>query len=110
MTTETVAKDYDALREDLRTLRSDVAALAEALVATGKEGVHAAKASAVGQARRRLENIAAQTQSACDCGREAVETVERQVVEHPAKSLGIVFGTGMLLGLILTALFGRSRS
>ncbi len=110
MTTEAVAKDYDALREDLKTLRSDVAALAEALVATGKEGVHAARASAVGQARRRLEDIASRTQSACDCGRDAVETVERQVVEHPVKSLGIVFGAGMLIGLIVTALFGRSHS
>ncbi len=110
MTTETIVKDYDALREDLKALRSDVAALAEALVATGRERVHAAKTSAVGQARRRLEDIASRTQSACECGRDAVETVERKVVEQPAKTLGIVFGAGMLIGLILTALFGRCHS
>jgi len=110
MATEPMTREYDALREDLKTLRSDVAALAEAMVAGGKQRAQSAKDSAVEQARRRLEEIASRTQAACDRGREAVETVERQVVEHPGKSLGIVFSAGIFLGLVLTALCGCHRS
>lgn len=101
MATDPVTKDYEALRNDLKTLRSDVAALAEALVASGRQRAHAAKDSAVDEARRRLEQISSQTQAACEHGREVVGTVERQVAQHPCRSLSIAFGTGLLVGFLL---------
>ncbi len=107
MASESVSKDYETLRDDVKKLRSDVATLAEALVAEGKGRARAVKASAVDQARQRLDRITSQAQTACDRGRETVETVERQVAEHPCKSLSIVFGSGVFIGMILSWILGR---
>jgi ElaB/YqjD/DUF883 family membrane-anchored ribosome-binding protein len=107
MAPENVTKDYETLREDIKKLRSDLSALADALVISGKQRAQATKESAVDEARRRLEQISSQTHAVCDRGREAVETVERQVAEHLCKSLTIVFGTGLLVGMVLTWILGR---
>ena len=107
MAPENVTKDYETLREDMKKLRSDVSALADALVSSGKKHAQATKESAVDEARRRLEQISSQTHAVCDRGREAVDTVERQVAAHPCKSLTIVFGTGLLVGLVLNWILGR---
>ena len=110
MVSGNLTKDYEALRNDLKTLRSDVSALAEALVAGGKGRAQAAKDSAVEQARRRLEQISSQTNAACNRGREVVDTVERQVATHPCKSLSAVFGIGLLLGAALNWWCHRCRT
>lgn len=110
MANDPVTKDYEALRNDLKTLRSDVAALAEALVASGKQRANAAKDSAVDEARRRLEQISSQTQAACEHGRQVAETVERQVAQHPCRSLSIAFSAGLLVGLVLKWIFGSCQS
>lgn len=110
MAAETVTQDYEALRADLKSLRDDVAALAETLVVSGKERAQAAGHSAVEEARRRLEQISSRTHAACDRSREVADTFGRQVMDHPCKSLTIVFGAGLLVGMLLNLVIGHRRT
>ena len=75
--------DINQLREDLAQLRKDVATLAEDLLGTAKDGVGAA------------------TQAAKKHGAQVAEAVEEQVQQHPLSALGVAFGVGLLLGVVL---------
>ena len=109
MALKNVADDYEALREDLKHLRADVAALAETVVTTSRDRARAAKESAVDQARHRLEQISSQAHAARVRGMEVVDTVEREVAGHPFRSVAAVFGVGMVLGAILNWVFRHGR-
>ena len=107
MAPKTVTEDYESLRKDLKRLRSDVATLAQSLTATGTGRARAVKDSAVEEARRRLDELSNRARAVQERGMEAIESVERQVAGNPWKSVGVVFGVGMLMGVILNWIFGR---
>lgn len=109
MAQRTVSDDYQALRDDLQQLRSDLSTLADTVVERGKDRASTAKQSAIAAARERLERIAAQASQARTRGLETVESVERQVASRPWRAVAAVFGTGLMIGMILNWLLGRRK-
>lgn len=79
MADRTLDKEFDALKNDLGTLRSDVASISRLLAEKGAAEVDAA-----------LVNGKAKMQA-------GIGAVEGQVVAHPLSSLLVAFGAGILL-------------
>lgn len=88
------AKETDALRADLETLRDDVSHLTETLK-------HMASARG-NEAYERLRQTADQTRTRV---RETASAAAHQVEERPLTSVLIAFGIGLLLGIV----FDRRR-
>ncbi len=82
MAERSLDKEFDVLKNDLGTLRDDVAGIARLLAKKGAAGVD----SAVVNGRAKVE--------------AGVGAVEGQVVAHPLTSLLVAFGAGILLGKI----------
>jgi len=79
----TVQDDVAQLRDDLSQLRQDVSSLAGDLMGVAKEGA----SDAFDAAKKR--------------GGEIADTLGEQVQEHPLATVGIAFGAGLLLGVLL---------
>lgn len=102
---EHLRTDVDAIKSDLQLLRGDVAAALRGLIDVGRAGV--------GDARARLEEA---VHSGFDVaaggmayqGRRAVDSAQRYVVSNPMRSVAMVFGAGLLLGLGIGALVGSA--
>lgn len=78
-----VQEDLGQLRDDLAQLKTDVASMATEAYGMARERV----AGAVEDVRRR--------------GTEAAEAIEGHVQENPWRSVGIAFGVGVLIGLVI---------
>jgi ElaB/YqjD/DUF883 family membrane-anchored ribosome-binding protein len=79
----TLQDDVSQLRDDLSQLRQDVSSLAGDLLGVAKEGA----SGAYDAAKKR--------------GVEIADTLEEQVHEHPLATVGIAFGAGLLVGVLL---------
>jgi ElaB/YqjD/DUF883 family membrane-anchored ribosome-binding protein len=79
----TLQDDVTQLREDLAQLRQDISSLAGDLVGAAKDGA----SGAYDAAKKR--------------GLEIADSLEEQVHEHPLATVGIAFGAGLLLGVLL---------
>lgn len=79
MTDRTLDKEFDALKNDLGSLKDDVAKISRLLARKGAAEVDAA-----------LVNGKAKVEA-------GIGAVEGQVVAHPLSSLLIAFGAGILL-------------
>lgn len=90
MASNDAAKAAEELREDMERLKSDVAALVDAV---GKVAADRGRDSlrALDDARVRAQAQAAQS----------VESVERQIAEKPFISVLVAFGAGMLFGKLM---------
>jgi len=99
--TKTMADDYQALREDLNNLRADVAALASDAVRSGRGRAGAAKQSATDEVRRRVEQLSSRLGEMTEQGRNQLESAERRIASNPWQTVAVVFGLGMLAGMIL---------
>ena len=82
MAERSLDKEFDVLKNDLGTLRDDVAGIARLLAKKGAAEVDAA----VVNGRAKVE--------------AGIGAVEGQVVAHPLTSLLVAFGAGILLGKI----------
>lgn len=111
MSTEAVEEQLQKLREDLARLHEDLARLASAAAAppksdappkpdaTAKPGAAAEPADA----RERLRNAARKISEVSQFSQQGVETVVKQVSEHPLCAAAAAFGLGFAIG----KLFGR---
>jgi ElaB/YqjD/DUF883 family membrane-anchored ribosome-binding protein len=84
-------RDFDRLKSDLRTVRSDLSDLTGDAVRTAKAGA--------AEARHRIEDT---VKAAGVKGKESVEAIEQQVAAHPYMSLAAALAVGMVLGFGLT--------
>lgn len=92
----------DRIAEDLQRLVADVEALLQ--VTAGQAGdrierLRAQAADSVAQARQRLAGAEEATLREV---REAAESAEGYVREHPWQAVGVAAGIGLLLGLLLS--------
>src|SRR5262245_1040074 len=94
MSDHPVEDELRNLREDLARLQRDVAQLVRALVDAGK----AEAGSVQNEARDRLRKAAQKLTDATRTGQQGVETVVKQVKDHPLCALAAAFGLGYALG------------
>ena len=84
-------------REDVKALAQDARALVSATAGVAEEKVV--------EARARLEAALEKGKEvygiACGKTAECAKAVDKSVKEHPYQAMGIAFGAGVLIGLIL---------
>jgi ElaB/YqjD/DUF883 family membrane-anchored ribosome-binding protein len=98
VTTEINSKAADAaLRSEVEALRAELANLHEQMRSFGTSAARTAKAG-VRDARAHLHDAVG---SAKEHGKNAAESLEAKVEEHPLVSLGVAFGVGLIVGVIL---------
>jgi ElaB/YqjD/DUF883 family membrane-anchored ribosome-binding protein len=86
--------DLNALRDDLRRLKADVAN-------TARHGA-AQAAGKVGEAYDAAREKAGEAYDAAkDRASRAAKKVSGQIEDHPLAAVGIAFGAGLLLGVLL---------
>lgn len=105
MSTEAVEVQLQKLREDLARLHDDLARLVTAAAAPPKPDA-TAKPDATPEpadARERLRNAARKIAEVSQFSQQGVETVVKQVSEHPLCAAAAAFGLGFAIG----KLFGR---
>jgi ElaB/YqjD/DUF883 family membrane-anchored ribosome-binding protein len=90
-------KDFDAVRDDLNLLKSDLAAAIKSLVAGG--GSVPAKLS--GLVRGYLENLGPGRGELVEQGKRAAQEVEGYIRRKPLQSAAIAVGAGLLLASLL---------
>ncbi len=99
-------KEVAALKEDMARLREDIAALARALGEAAGDYRDQAEEEVRRRARQAREAAEARLDQARAAGEEAVEAVERRIVEKPFLSLLTAAGLGFVLARLLD---GRGR-
>jgi ElaB/YqjD/DUF883 family membrane-anchored ribosome-binding protein len=95
------AEDFEAIRKDLDTLRTDVAALSRHLKGLGEgklEQLRAVGGDKIDVLRAELEQTVDQLRRH---GQESVASVERTIQDKPLMSLLAAFGAGMLIARLL---------
>lgn len=94
-------EDIETLKEDLKRLRSDVSETARHAAQAARDGAQQAKARA-GQAYDYAKEKAGEAyEVARDRAKDASHRVERNIEDHPFMAVGIAFGAGVLLGVLL---------
>ncbi|TNE36518.1 MAG: hypothetical protein EP348_06935 [Alphaproteobacteria bacterium] len=86
----TASAEFNDLKEDLASLKSDVETLSKSLSANGAE-----------QAGRFREQAKAKIHHLSERGREGLHKVEEQVQDKPGQSLAIAFAAGFLTNMLL---------
>lgn len=94
-------EDVDALRNDLRQIKDDVATLAQDFVRAAKGGAGEARARMSDMAGHQWSHFRDYTGDATDWGRDALEAVKQKVEERPVIAAVAALGIGMLLGKLL---------
>lgn len=92
----------DRIAEDLQRLVADVEALLQVTAGQAGDRIERLRAQAsdsVAQARARLAGAEEATLREV---REAAESTESYVREHPWQAVGVAAGIGLLLGLLLS--------
>lgn len=92
---------WQNLRVDISKLRSDLTEVAQALMEAGKMEASEAKSRMQDMAQQRLDDVRKALDTARGRGRDATDVLKQQVEAKPLMSLGIAFGAGILLGVIL---------
>jgi ElaB/YqjD/DUF883 family membrane-anchored ribosome-binding protein len=96
-----VRSDVEAIKSDLAALRAEVANLVQDVVSAGKSGAGNAGSRIAEAARGRLDQVGQAWEQATEQGKQLVENIQEQIEERPLASIGIAFGTGLLLGALL---------
>ncbi|MFO0832301.1 MAG: hypothetical protein U0637_10750 [Phycisphaerales bacterium] len=82
---------------DLEVLKADIAALREDLIALGQHAGESAM-SRMERARLRMADAAKTAQAK---GQQVKDQVQEQIEEHPFASVGLAFGIGVVLGVVI---------
>lgn len=92
------AVSRDKIKDDLKTLVHDTESL---LKATAGDMSEKAK-----EARNRLQSALARAKESCQVLEEktvaAAKATDKVIREHPYESIGIAFGVGLLIGVLVT--------
>lgn len=87
----------EALRRDLESLKSDIMAMRDEFKNMAKDAAAAAR-SGVGAAKDKARQAAG---AAKEKGEEATEALQGAIEESPLAAVGIAFGVGVLLGVMM---------
>lgn len=102
METTTSAQARDQVLEDLRTLTRDAEELIKATAGDVSEKAKDARArlsAALERAKGTCQRLQEQTMATAKAAAQKADTVIR---EHPYESLGVAFGIGLLIGVLVT--------
>jgi ElaB/YqjD/DUF883 family membrane-anchored ribosome-binding protein len=94
MTTRNIEAEFDAVKEDLTKLRSDILMLSNALKGATSETVQ----DQIGQIRSRIDSL---TGEAKQHGQQTLDDLTDRIEEKPLTSVLIAFGVGLLFGRLL---------
>lgn len=97
MNTKTRYETPTAVRHDARTLAEDARALLEATAEVADEKVAEARKRLTEALERGQETFAVLREKAI----RGVKVADEAVREHPYHGMGVAFGVGILLGLLL---------
>lgn len=86
---------------DLQTLAQDAEALLRATVDDGSEKAKAARARISAALERAKETFAELQEQGMESAKAAVHKTDETIRAHPYESIGIAFGVGVLLGVLL---------
>jgi ElaB/YqjD/DUF883 family membrane-anchored ribosome-binding protein len=100
-----VSADVEALKSDVVKLSNDLREVLHIVGTQGKEKLlenkkrlEAALKTLKGQAQERFEDA---REYVCEHGKEVMDKSREQIKEKPLTAVGISFGVGILLGLLL---------
>lgn len=100
-----VAQELKVLKEDFRTLKSDVRDLISAVGGSSKNRFEDLKAWVAESAQRIRERAGEQAQHAYkvarDTSQQAVEKSREQIKERPLSYVGAAFAVGLILGVLI---------
>ncbi len=82
---------------DLEVLKADIAALREDLMALGQHAGETARAR-MERAKMRMSDVAKSAQAK---GKQARDDIQEHIEEHPFASVGLAFGFGVVLGVLV---------
>ena len=82
---------------DLEVLKADIAALRHDLTMLGQHAGESAR-SRIEHARLRMADAARSAQAK---GKEARDQLQVQIEDHPFMSVGVAFGLGVVLGVVV---------
>lgn len=86
-----------ALREEIEKLREDLGALRDLMSGISQDAKRAAKVGAH-EAKARVEDAA---HRAKEVGKHTAENIEQKIENNPLAAIGIAFGVGILLGVLM---------
>jgi len=92
-------QDLSDVKKDIEELRSDIAALGKDMKTLVRNG--AAKRAASSAADTLQERAEAALASVAEQGRNAAQSVEKNVKGRPLESLLVAFGVGVLIGQLV---------
>jgi ElaB/YqjD/DUF883 family membrane-anchored ribosome-binding protein len=100
-TSPDIRADLESIRSDLAALRAEVSNLVHDVVFVGKDRAGDARQSFMDAARSRLDQVGSAWEQASGQGKEIVENLSARIEERPLTSIGIAFGTGVVVGVLL---------
>ncbi len=92
----------DKLMKDLRLVMEDAEDLLKATAGQAGEKVASVRARAEDSIRAAREALAEAGDDAIERGREAAESADAYVHEHPWTAIGIAAAAGLVVGLLLS--------
>ncbi len=92
----------DKLMKDLRLVMMDAEELLKATAGQAGEKVASARSRAEDSIRAAKGALAEAGEEAVERGREAAESADEYVHEHPWTAIGIAAGVGLVIGLLLS--------
>ncbi len=102
MTTQTQNQDVETLKEELARLRTDMAALVEAMKKnTGSTSKSSSKPAKDEIDSGQWENLKAKIEEARNQGEVINREISGEVRKHPLASIAIAFGVGYLASRII---------
>lgn len=91
----------DRVLSDLQALAQDAEALLRATVDDGNEKAKEARARISAALERAKETFAEFQERGMESAKAAVQKTDETIRSHPYESIGVAFGVGVLLGVLL---------
>lgn len=96
-----VGGDLDTIKADLNKLRADISSLTQDLFQIGRAGAGDARERMTEEMRARLDQLNATYRETAERARGLWRTAQTSMEENPLPTVGLAFGAGLLVGLLL---------
>lgn len=93
--------DLDSIKADLNKLRADISALTQDLVTIGRTSASEARDRATEEMRARIDQLNAAYRDTAERAKDWWRSTQHTIGQNPLPSLGVAFGAGVLIGLML---------